>query len=171
MEENNYNFNISFEEADSKLAKKISDMNKGSLDYNPLKNLNFDDSDFVENQTTAMKELYKLLISIEQAERKVYAIKNCNFVIGYIGFVNFNSITPEIQIELIPKFQNQGYGYASLSEFLDEIFNNPNIQYVIYRVAQSNIPSIRLVEKLGGVLQKTDNKVEEVLLKTYHIYK
>jgi hypothetical protein len=28
-----------------------------------------------------------------------------------------------------------------------------------------------LVEKLGGVLQKTDNKVEEVLLKTYHIYK
>ena len=97
----------------------------------------------------------------------------------YGGFLNGKMIAyvslaccedlPEIQIEVLPEYQGQGFGYEMLERTIRMAFEELGVTNLKYVVIPSNLPSIALVETLGGVLQEPKSYAEEMLLQTYVI--
>ena len=94
----------------------------------------------------------------------------------YGGFLNGKLIAyvslaccedmPEIQIEVLPEYQGQGFGYEMLERAIRMAFEELAVTKLKYMVIPSNLPSIALVEKMGAVLQKPKSYAEDMLLKT-----
>ena len=90
---------------------------------------------------------------------------------GYVSFANYDSDTPEIQIEITDKYQKRGIGYKSLSFLIEKLFyEREDIQYFLYRVRADNVASLKLIEKLGGQLIETGQFIDKII-KRYHIFK
>ena len=89
-------------------------------------------------------------------------------MIGYISLTNYTSQLPDLQIELAPAYQGQGYGYEFLSSLIDHLFATGYTRFR-YAVMPNNKASIALVEKAGGRLQEPVSEAERLLLRTYHI--
>lgn len=90
-------------------------------------------------------------------------------LIGYIQLANYEDPVPELQIEIASCYHKQGYGYEFLTEVLRYLFHTYQFLSIGYSVMPDNIASIRLVEKVGGVLQKPASRAEELLFRSYLI--
>lgn len=108
--------------------------------------------------------------SIETEDDDFYGAWKGDLLIGFI-VVNADSDISELQIEIDPEFHHLGYGYEFLSALLKHLFENEDYTFIRYSVLPTNIASIALVEKIGGVLQPPESYIEELLVRTYHISK
>ena len=96
-------------------------------------------------------------------------------LISYVSLAGDKSVTdgsdeakiPEIQIEVLPEYHGQGFGYEMLSRVVRLAHDELGIETFKYVVNPANTVSIALVEKVGGVLQEPKSYAEEMLLKTY----
>ena len=86
--------------------------------------------------------------------------------IGYLSFSNYESATPEIQIDIHEPYQRKGIGYKGVSFLTAELFRErEDIEYFIYRVRIENVASRKLIEKLGGEEMSTDAMVAKFIKK------
>lgn len=72
-------------------------------------------------------------------------------VIGDVGFKGRTegSDTVDIGYSIIPAYRNQGYASEAARTLIDWAFAQPGIERVIATCLPSNVPSIRVLEKLG----------------------
>ena len=100
----------------------------------------------------------------------IYKISKDGQNVGEITFREEKS-RPVIGIEIEEQFRNRGTGYKVLKELLARHSADGGVEYFVYSVRNDNIPSIRLVEKLGGVRVKTFKLFEHnnLAIYTYHI--
>ena len=102
--------------------------------------------------------------------RFVYKISKNGRNVGEVTFRESES-RPVIGIEIEEPFRNHGIGYKVLKEIVARRSATYDVEYFIYSVRNDNIPSIRLVEKLGGVKVKIFKLFEnnDLAIFTYHI--
>ena len=94
-----------------------------------------------------VKDLSKeacLRISNLLKSRYVYTISKDGQAVGE------SDVKPVIGIEIEEPFRNRGIGYMVLKELIMRR-STDGVEYFVYAVRNDNIPSVRLVEKLGGV--------------------
>ncbi|MBO7762006.1 MAG: GNAT family N-acetyltransferase [Clostridia bacterium] len=121
----------------------------------------------------AVKEAVQMLERLCGAgeERKYYGIFAGREYAGYLAFRGYETETPEIAIELEESWQGKGIGYRFLKAETERIFKErTDVRYFRYRVADDNLPSIKLIEKLGGCLMGIDHSTGETVME-YRIYR
>lgn len=91
-------------------------------------------------------------------------------LIAYVALANWDTNTPEVQITVAAPYQHLGYGKEFLQTLFPWLFQNFNVRHFIYRVRTNNTPSEKIVLALGGIKQEPQSALEELILKTYHIY-
>ena len=161
---------LTIRETDRDAVKSISEKNQGNGGLDLFSALSDDEVKLVfEHKEDVCAFISKLLSYVSNGEHLVYGIWLESTLIGYIGLKNHTDPTPEIQIEFDPEYQNQGYGYESLSKMIDYFFamGYKRLRYV---VQPFNKAGIALVEKVGGQLQPPDSEAERILLRTYLIH-
>lgn len=115
-------------------------------------------------------ETAQQLVDLYKKEILSFGLYSNNLPIGRISFVEIDTESPEIEIELNKDYQNKGIGYESLKKLTKIVaFTNKNVKYFIYRVVIDNLASINLIEKLGGK-RIINHPLLEKVYKTYHLY-
>lgn len=103
---------------------------------------------------TELEELYR-----EKCKEQICSDSGITFSIRltesneYIGYFELKEldIEPEIGIDLIESFQNQGFGYEVCQTAVHFIFEKTDIDTLKYNCFRNNNASLRLAEKLGAV--------------------
>ena len=80
--------------------------------------------------------------------------KDGDEVIGYFQFMNADTPTPYVGLELIYKYRHMGYGTELLLGALDALRHAGGYKALGYTTSVHNPNSIALAEKCGGILQK-----------------
>jgi len=87
-----------------------------------------------------------------------------------IGIVSFLKRTYlenfDIGFALLPQFQGQGFAQEAAEVVLQSVYSNPSLRPILATTVPSNLPSIRLLEKMGF---RFDREIEEGLQKL-HVY-
>lgn len=120
------------------------------------------------NKRSLSKEAL-LRISELTKSRFIYKISKDGQTVGEITFGE-NERNPVIGIEIEEQFRNRGIAYKVLKELIMRQSATADIEYFVYSVRNDNIPSVRLVEKLGGIRVKTFKLFEhnDLAIFTYH---
>lgn len=159
-------------EASYQEAKQISEQNNSDTANTLLSSLSEDDKAIIFKDIDAVTALLtRFSNSIGNGNSEIYGAWRKNTLIGFISLVNGESGTPEIQIEIAPKYQNKGYGHEFLSAVMEYVFEQQRFSYVQYTVLPSNEASIALVKSVGALLIEPKSEAEKLLIRTYHISK
>lgn len=150
---------ISSQISDDSVDKYLSSLSKDDIA------VIFQDQDAVSALLTRFSN------SIGDGNSEIYGAWKNDTLIGFISLINGESGTPELQIEIAPPFQNQGYGFEFLGALLNYLFEIKNFQYIRYTVLPNNNASIALVKHIGAELQTPKSDAERLLICTYHINK
>ena len=111
----------------------------------------------------AIEELIESLKSSEEAtEDEMFEVTVDDKTAGYIRLVE-----GELQVAFLPEYQGKGYAYETLSAFL----NDYDFQALIWRANPNNKASIRLINKLGGTLDKKATESVGGIIETYTLKK
>lgn len=157
-------------EATYEETKQISEQNSSNSASGFLASLSEDDKAIIFKDTDAVSELLtRFSNSIGNGSSEIYGAWKKTTLIGFISLVNVDSGTPEIQIEIAPKYQNKGYGYEFLSAVMEHLFEEQRFSCVRYTVLPNNDASIALVKSIGAFLQEPKSEAEKMLVRTYHI--
>lgn len=121
-------------------------------------------------KTHDLPEEALLRISELTKSHYIYTISKDGQAVGEVTFGE-NDAKPVIGIEIEEQFRNCGIGYKILKELIARRSADGDIEYFVYTVRNDNIPSVRLVEKLGGIRAKTFKLFEnnDLEIFTYHI--
>lgn len=113
------------------------------------------DSAYMDDGTffTAMDEEYERLMGA-YAEQTRYMIihKKTGNVVGTVNLFDADRRavdTKEIGYCISPGFRRHGYAYEALSALLNYLLDDLSLDLVVAGIIPDNLPSIRLVEKLG----------------------
>lgn len=159
-------------EASYQEAKQISEQNNSGTANTLLSSLSEDDKAIIFKDIDAVTALLtRFSNNIGNGNSEIYGAWRKNTLIGFISLVNGESGTPEIQIEIAPKYQNKGYGHEFLSAVMEYVFEQQRFSYVQYTVLPSNKASIALVKSVGALLIEPKSEAEKLLIRTYHISK
>ena len=159
-------------EVTSEDTNQISDQNSNNSVDEYLSSHSKDDIAVIfQDQDAVSALLTRFSNSIGNGNSDIYGAWKDDNLIGFIALINGESGTPELQIEIAPPFQNQGYGFEFLHALLDHLFETRNFQYIRYTVLPNNKASISLVNKIGALLQEPKSEAERLLICTYHIVK
>lgn len=159
-------------EAACEEAKQISGQNDGNSANMFLTSLSEEDIAIIFNDKEEVSNLLTRFCNIiGNGNSEIYGAWKNKTLLGFISIVNAESRTPELQIEIAPKFQNKGYGFEFLSALLKHLFEERKFQYIRYTVLPDNERSIALVENIGALLQEPKSEAEKLLIRTYHITK
>lgn len=84
-------------------------------------------------------------------------------VIGDVGFKGRSegADTVDIGYSVLPAYRNQGYAYEAAHALVDWAFRQPGITRVIATCLPTNVPSVRVLEKLG--MQRTGTTASGML--------
>ena len=82
---------------------------------------------------------------------------------GYCQYKNLSTSKPDIGIEILPRFQHQGIGYAVCRTLVSAFFEKTSRSELYYKVERKNASSIALIEKLGGKCDRVDHTHERLL--------
>ena len=149
-----------------------------------ISNKNSNDNSVANHFASLSKEQLSLIISnkatvanlVSTIERKYKSQSRVHYgawkndeLLGYISLLDADKPMPELQIEIVPEFQGQGYGYEFCLALLKYLFESETYESIRYVTLPSNIASIKLVEKIGSDLQLPLSDVEALLMRTYHI--
>lgn len=72
---------------------------------------------------------------------------------GVIGYIHRGSDSAEVGFLFAPEAQGKGYAYESLQAICDYAFSDGAIRRLSATVTAGNLPSRRLLEKIGFVLE------------------
>ncbi len=122
-----------------------------------------------EDLETMLQTLNEALKKLERSVR-AFGLYEGNVYIGYIALADYESDTPEIQIELAESHRHRGIGHQALRLVIGEVFQNTNADFLIYRAHCENIASIALIKKCGGILIRENPFLDSIISK-YHIYR
>lgn len=151
--------------------RQIAALNNADRSSSYLDNLSSEDRDAIFRNAEAVQSLIAQLATVlGDGDTLSYGAWSGSEMIGYITLNNCTAEMPDLQIELAPGYQGQGYGYEFLSSLIDYLFG-AGYSCFRYAVMPNNIASIALVEKVGGILQNPNSEAERLLFKTYHITK
>lgn len=157
---------------DRETANRISTLNNGNETDKTLASLSSEDISIIfEKPDEVEKIIARLSCSLGNGESDIYGAWLDTRFVGFIALVNCKSELPEVQIEIAPEYQNQGYGYEFLFSLLKELFREGKYTQLRYTVLPTNEASINLITKIGAFLQEPESIAEEKLFKTYHISK
>lgn len=158
-------------ETDEETVNEISRMNTSADEMTRyLSSLSPEQMSVVKNESDALMELFSTMLASAVLPQKPFAAKIRNgTVVGYVTVKGYGQPDPEIQIEVVPAYQRQGYGHEILRRILLQMFRETDAKTVLYYIRPDNTPSIRLVESCGGILRQPRSKAEAILLKTYMI--
>lgn len=98
---------------------------------------------YIKEYTTYREEGIHFVASIFDLEH--------NFV-GSIQVRGIDTMTPVLDIWIASPQQRKGYAYESFVAMMGFLWEQMDIDYFLYEVDHRNRISIKLVEKLGGVL-------------------
>lgn len=94
--------------------------------------------------------------------------------LGNVGIHHLDTSTPELGIWIKTSVHGNGYGREAVTAMKEWADENVSYEYLIYPVAEANIPSRKIPESLGGVLVSSEEKANQAGLihksVTYHIY-
>lgn len=102
---------------------------------------------------------------------------NCFFIarsrvdhafIGLFIIHNFKSSTPRFGLWVCEKLHQQGFGPEGVISVMNWTRHHYQPDYFIYQVAEGNLPSRKLVERLGGLAVSEEQEVKFKLI-VYHI--
>ena len=156
-------------EIDPKDMKRISEQNTTVRLDEYLMSLSKDViAKIMQDQAAVLELIGRLQKTLDAEYLKVYGGFLNGKLIAYVSLACCEDL-PEIQIEVLPEYQGQGFGYEMLERAIRMAFEELALTKLKYVVIPSNLPSIALVEKLGGVLQEPKSYAEEMLLRTYVI--
>ena len=103
---------------------------------------------FPERLRENIQEIFRRL----DTDKMLYTIMYDGEKIGEITLDGYSTATPEMGIELIEKYRGKGIGFLVSNEILSKLRESNKYDYVKYIVREENIASVKLVEKLGGVV-------------------
>lgn len=164
---------IDLVETDEETVEEISRMNASADEMTRyLSSLSPEQMSLIKDESDALLALFSTMLASAGLPQKAFAAKiRSGAVIGYVTVKEYGQPEPEIQIEVVPEYQRQGYGHEILRRILLQVFRETDAKTVLYRIRPDNTPSIRLVESCGGILRQPGSKAEAILLKTYTIQK
>ena len=94
--------------------------------------------------------------------------------LGCVGLHDMDTNTPELGIWTKTSIHGNRYGREAVKGMKEWADRNVSYEYLIYPVAEENIPSRKIPESLGGVLVSSGEKANQASLihrsVTYHIY-
>ncbi len=93
--------------------------------------------------------------AMEKGEQLQVVILNklTNEFIGHGGVSKFNTDTPELGIWIKKSAHGHKYGREAVKSLKEWIDKNKSYKYIIYPVDSRNIPSRKIAESLGGVIE------------------
>ena len=98
---------------------------------------------------TVWEEMWQNRISENLITYSILSPETLEFM-GYCQYKNLSTPKPDIGIDILPRFQHQGLGYAVCCVLISTFFERTSSSEIYYKVERRNTPSIALVEKLGG---------------------
>lgn len=136
-----------------------------ALEHNPFAPCNFDEFSKIMNDFTAnMDEIYS-------GKGFKWAIFHEEEILSILGLSQINKMmkTAEISYQVNPKFRGMGIGTKAVFSLVKYTFENSDLRKLIATIADRNIPSCKIVEKIGfkqeGLLRKhfliQDREVDE----------
>jgi len=82
-------------------------------------------------------------------------LKNSNIPVGMCGLINRETLEDiDIGFALLPEYLNLGYGYEIAHATMDYANNTLGIKKIVAITNSNNIPSIKLLNKLGLQFEK-----------------
>lgn len=85
-----------------------------------------------KNGNEVEKFVSRICSSIGNGDSDIYGAFLDTILIGYIAIVNYKSDIPELQIEIIPEYHKQGFGYEFMSALLPELFRKYDMTAIQY---------------------------------------
>ena len=158
-------------EADEQSLSVISNLSpstEGLTNY--LKELSTQQIEYLAQDVNGIKSLMSTLRTIQERPGKTFVAKLDNdTLVGFAVVKGFGQCQPELQLEVLPRFRRKGYGREIVGAMIQKIFDQTTAENIVYRVGLYNEGSIRIIESLGGILQKSDSDAESLLIRTYYI--
>ena len=114
--------------------------------------------------------------SMQKGEQLQVVILNklTNEFIGHGGISKLNTDTPELGIWIKKSVHGHKFGREAVKALKEWIDKNKSYKYIIYPVDKRNIPSRKIAESLGGVIEdeyKKENMSGNILDEVeYRIY-
>lgn len=158
-------------EADEQALNIISNLSpstEGLTNY--LKELSTQQIEYLAQDVDGIKSLMSTLRTIQERPGKTFAAKlDDDTLVGFVVVKGFGQCQPELQLEVLPRFRGKGYGREIVCDIIQKIFDQTTAEKIVYRVGLYNEASIRIIESLGGILQKSSSDAENLLIRTYYI--
>lgn len=135
---------------------------------------------FRQNKLSATKENVKTFektaeIVIKSHNKNIknskpYGIYENDVYVGFVCFDYSSTKTPELGISIEEEYRKRGIGYNVSKFLIEKEFENPEVEYILYRVRVDNEASIKLVKKLGG-REVFSGDIIDKIIKKYKIYR
>lgn len=114
------------------------------------------------NKESIVKNTWKDMLS-ENSRRFAIVDTETKAFCGYCGIKDIRKRIPEIEIELLGRYQRKGIGYHALAGMMKSIADKYGTEAFLSKVEPDNYASQNLMEKLGGKPDGTqlDIRIEE----------
>lgn len=114
------------------------------------------------NKESIVKNTWKDMLS-ENSRRFAIVDTETKAFCGYCGIKDIRKRIPEIEIELLERYQRKGIGYHALAGMMKSIADKYGTEAFLSKVEPDNYASQNLMEKLGGKPDGTqlDIRIEE----------
>ncbi len=114
------------------------------------------------DKESIVKHTWKDMLSENSEKFAIVDAENRGFC-GYCGIKDIRRGAPEIEIELLERYQRKGIGYRALATMMQSAANQYGTEVFMSKVEPDNYASQRLMEKLGGEPNGTqlDIRIEE----------
>lgn len=152
---------------DNRQAGKVLDFYQRNRDlfdrYDPTRPPQFYTFDFM---STFMEIEYQDCVKGKMLRYYVYPLDDLNTLIGTVNFSRIEHgpfSRTAIGYKFDAAYHGKGYAFEACQAAIDVIFSNYRLHRIDARVAPDNLPSIRLLERLGFCYEGIELKGVEVM--------
>lgn len=114
-------------------------------EHNPFAPCEFDEF------TTRMNSYSPDIQNIYAKKDMKWGYFNGEEILGIIGITKINQMmkTAELTYQVSPLKRNQGHGFDMAKALISKLFSQTDLRKLIALISDNNIPSYKIVEKLG----------------------
>jgi len=105
------------------------------------------------NETLDFIKLSREKMQLGEQLQVVILDKNTGEFLGHAGISKLNTDTPEPGIWIKKGAHGKKYGREAVKALVDWIKENCKYKYIMYPVDKNNIPSRKIPESLGGIIE------------------
>lgn len=126
-------------------------------------------SDFTEDEK--YEELFRTAVWEETNRPNIYNgmifLKDSEKFVGKICMQGINSELPELGIDIVNSYQNQGYGSEAIIAFCNRYYEMYGVDRVKVRIREENARSIHVFEKIGAEYDRATSYFSEEQLNMF----